>query len=290
MNSLFILLQSTKSFFRNCISIWIQLPAPIKPKKWLILKTYFELCAKHILFEIILGFKLKSVQIFDYTINFYSLIHYIHLFEESYIRNEYYFEPDSKSPTIFDCGGNIDTALYFKWLYPTAKIITFEADPITFRLLKRNVEENNLRDVKIYNYAVYDKNTRIKFYSNPTEPGSGLNSLYKSVYSMRKAINRPKTVEAKTLSPFIKGRVDLLKLDIEGAEDVVLAELQKSKRLPLIKKIVTEYHHHHSEKPDDLSKFLRILENNKFSYLLTTPLKAPFEQGIFQDIIIFAYK
>lgn len=55
------------------------------------------------------------------------------------------------------------------------------------------------------------------------EPGSLLMSTIAS-----RTIGREIRVEAKRLSSFINGRVDLLKLDVEGAEVKVICDLLES--------------------------------------------------------------
>ena len=37
--------------------------------------------------------------------------------------------------------------VFFKWLYPKALIMSFEADPTTFAVLQRNIQRNHLQDV-----------------------------------------------------------------------------------------------------------------------------------------------
>ena len=59
------------------------------------------------------------------------------LYREIFVRQYYYFRANIESPRIFDCGANFGMAtLYFKWLYPKARIEAFEPDPATFAVLK----------------------------------------------------------------------------------------------------------------------------------------------------------
>ena len=52
------------------------------------------------------------------------------------------------------------------------------------------------------------------------------------------------TIECRRLSSFIISEADLLKVDVEGAEQLVLLDLAQSGELRLIKQIHLEYHHH----------------------------------------------
>ena len=85
---------------------------------------------------------------------------------------------------------------------------------------------------------------------------------------------------------------NLLKIDIEGAEDVVLAELACSNKLALIKQMHIEYHHHIIPKNDKLSAMLKILENANFGYQISVAPsfgKWPTREA-FQDISIYCYR
>src|SRR5262249_17757715 len=97
-------------------------------------------------------------------------------------------------------------------------------------------------------------------------------------------------VAAHRLSSFIEKPVDLLKVDIEGAETIVLPELAKSGKLSLVKKMHLEYHHHISGSLDQLSSVLKLLEEFGFGYQIQS---SPDPWGIertFQDISIYCYQ
>ena len=54
-------------------------------------------------------------------------------------------------------------------------------------------------------------------------------------------------VPGRKLSDFIEGPVDLLKLDVEGAEHRILRDLLSSEKIQYIRHMVIEYHHHMGE-------------------------------------------
>ncbi len=127
----------------------------------------------------------------------------------------------SQLRSIIDCGSNIGVSLlYFKSLYPDARIQTFEASPSTFRLLGRNVTENHLAGITLNNAAVCVSDCALKFYS---EPGSVFGSL-----NPGRGAGECAEVRGVPLSRFITEPVDLLKIDIEGAETEVLHEPDES--------------------------------------------------------------
>ncbi|TFE67171.1 hypothetical protein A7Q09_01560 [Methylacidiphilum sp. Yel] len=90
-----------------------------------------------------------------------------YLITEIFFYKIYYFHSTKPNPRILDCGANIGLAtLFFKILYPNSIIEAFEPDPELFSILKRNVTENQLSNVHVYNYALGEKNGIGEFYPN----------------------------------------------------------------------------------------------------------------------------
>ena len=53
-------------------------------------------------------------------------------------------------PLIFDVGAHIGlSTLYFKDRYPQAKILAFEPNPKTAKILKLNIKDNHLENIKV---------------------------------------------------------------------------------------------------------------------------------------------
>jgi len=232
--------------------------------------------------------KLKQEKIFGYTVHAFSYDTIKFLYQEIFYRNEYFFITKNKTPVIFDCGANIGMAtIYFKWLHPESSLHVFEPDKQTFELLKKNVLENKLKNVTLHNAALSDKNGAIKFYVNSKNPGS----LVMSVNNSRMATEECIDVEAVTLSSVINGNsVDFLKMDIEGAEQEVIHEIDRTGDLKRIREGVIEYHHKISNKKSQAGSFLDALERNDFEYQLDArcvPLSA---KNKFQDVLIHFYK
>ena len=96
-------------------------------------------------------------------------------------------------------------------------------------------------------------------------------------------------IEAVLLSDYIVEPVDLLKLDIEGAERRVLEELVKRGKLHMIRELIVEYHHHITCEDDELSRVLRMLESHGFGYQVQADFALPHRKTSFQDVLIYAY-
>ena len=143
--------------------------------------------------------------------------------QEVFVKGAYLFESDKPAPRIIDAGANIGLAtLYFKLLYPRARVLAIEAAPATFGLLAENVAAN-VPDVAVEHCALGGSDGETDFFSLP---GSPLGSL-----DGRSGGGERARVPMRRLSGFLDEEVDLLKIDIEGAEREVLPELAAAGKL-----------------------------------------------------------
>ncbi len=206
---------------------------------------------------------------------------------EVFVHADYLFETENDAPVIFDCGANIGLAmLYFKRLYPKALISCFEADPATAAILQKNVEQNHLENVSTYNLMLANDSGERSFYIGATEAGN----LRMSGSANRIPNHREIQVKAAKLSDYVNGPVDLLKMDVEGAEFEIIADLKSSKKISLVQRMVIEYHHKIEGQPSRMSKFLALLEEEGFEYQLSGHCLPVTRQNTFQDILIGAYR
>ena len=170
----------------------------------------------------------------------------------------YKFKADTDAPFIIDGGANIGLSIiYFKTLYPNAKIIAFEPDKKIFEYLKFNIESFGFRDVELINKGLWDKETTLRFFSEGSDGGR-----------IATKVDNKDIIEIETLklSSYIKDKhIDFLKLDIEGAETKVLREIESY--LQNIKNIFIEYHSFFTEK-QTLGIILGLLQDNNFRYYI----------------------
>jgi FkbM family methyltransferase len=197
----------------------------------------------------------------------------------------YHFETRKDEPRIIDCGANIGmSVLYFKRLYPGARITAFEPDGETFKLLKENIEANGLKDVEIFNNAVCGREGEVDFFYNTEVPGAQGMSTKK-----RDSLKGSAKVQAVVLSGYITEDIDFLKMDIEGSEGEVMEELAGKGRLKFIHEMAIEYHHADGD-GGSLSKFLGRLEDNGFAYRISGHPGKPNEKSGPGEIMIRAYR
>jgi len=245
--------------------------SPHKLSRWLALCCFYtHLSRKFLGFEVD-HFNLESLRL---------------LYDEIFVREEYFFNSDKVNPVIFDCGANIGMAtLFFKWLYPESTVTAFEPDPDSFGLLQHNIKANHLQRVSAYNIALWDSEARIPFFVDDHEHGALTMSTKRD-----RGRGRQIEVEARRLSDFIAGPVDLLKVDVEGAETRVLCELIASGKMAYVRRMILEYHHHIGKEPAQLGSFFTMLEHSGWNYQLNTWSFPLSKVGSFQDILIYAYR
>jgi FkbM family methyltransferase len=251
------------------------------------LRTYLKIELKRFFLAGLLKRRMTRESIFGYQVHFFDYNTFATLFEELYVPDVYYFSASSPEPLIVDCGSNIGlSVLYFKRLYPKGRIIAFEPDKPTFEMLELNVKSNNLAGVTLVKKALYDSVGSVPFYVSPEQPGL----LVQSTRKENLARSQMTSVETEMLSTYLTEPVDFLKMDIEGAEDHVLKDLNETGKLALVREIVLEYHHHLTPREDKLGVFLKTLEQTNFGYQLKAALVPPFRKGEFQALMLYAYQ
>jgi FkbM family methyltransferase len=165
------------------------------------------------------------------------------LINEIFFRPFVYFEKSEKPLVIFDCGTNIGIRLlYFKWRFPNSKFVCFEPNPVVLGYLEKNIKNNGLAHrVELNQIALGRDDGFIELFYNSNVRASGSASVIKPEVLNTTQVS--KRVPQKRLSDFISAKVDLLKIDIEGAEGEVVEDLKNNNKLSYIKKVLIEYHY-----------------------------------------------
>jgi len=182
-----------------------------------------------------LGFKLKYLD--------RNYLYYI--FFEQFGLNSYYFRSKTNNPVIIDIGANIgDTMIYFKWLYPRSIIFAFEPHPLAFDCLKANIKNNKFHHVYAYDSALGNTKGLVDLFNSEMTAAStaSIKISYKEQnYKKTASLSKVKIDKLSNFKEINKlEKVDLLKMDIEGAEGELFKSLDFI--LPKTKKIIIEYH------------------------------------------------
>lgn len=182
-----------------------------------------------------------------------------------------YIRPES---TIVDIGSHI--GVFSSWAarqVPNGRVFAYEAASGNFTLLMENKKLNGLNNLFPYHLAVYDCPGRYPF-SQPDGNGA-LGSI------RQQDTGSSEWVTAVTLENILENhgltRVDLLKLDVEGAEYPILLSTD-SRVLRCVRNIVLEYHEF-VDIPSRLSELV--------TYLQTCGFQVKVEKGLFGQHFLF---
>jgi len=190
-----------------------------------------------------------------------GVIHYkrpyevLHTYRELFCKEMYQFESNTDAPIIIDCGSNIGlSVLYFKTIYPNAKIWAFEPDAANFELLSKNIQSNNLQDVKAAPAAVWITDGFINFSGN----GSEASRIDEN--NANDSTNSVPCIRLKTLLCSFE-TIDFLKMDIEGGEYKVITDC--ADELYRVKNFFLEYHGKTTD-TNHLTELMEIVDKQGF--------------------------
>lgn len=209
-------------------------------------------------------------------------------------RDEVYnFESESEEPTILDGGANVGLAtIYWKKKWPGANITAFEPDPYVFEALKWNCQKRDYEDVTLVQKGLWSEDTTLHFSQDGADGGhlDGTSSSIKTDSPDKGNVSVP----VIRLVPFLNRPIDLLKLDIEGAEIEVLLDCEE--HLDKVKHVFVEFHSY-IEQEQRLDELLYVLRKSGFRIHIKPELvaKQPFlnrldNNGMDHRLNIFGYR
>jgi len=276
----------------NSLTTWVgtSLRIVLRPSpvgRFALLWTYWRISLKENLLVGVFRRHISKERILSQTICLGDYSAMPILFQEVFLSGVYFFASSSPAPKIIDGGANIGVSIaYFKAIYPQCRIVAFEANDRTFALLAKTAERNGWKDVELHHLGLHRTEGELCFYDLNDVAGSLSSGFWQNVSADEaKRVSRVHTVP---LSRYVDGRVDLLKLDVEGSEHAILEELEESGKLGLIDRIILEYHHHVQPCEDILGRFLSLLERGGFGYHLRAPLALPFGRAEVQNFMMYA--
>ena len=175
-------------------------------------------------------------------------------FDQVFINQEYNFATSKPPNIIVDAGANIGlSSVYFASRYPESRIISIEPEKSNFELLKKNVAP--YPNIIPLQAALWDKNEEISL----VDPGFGKWGFMtvKKENQEERLCNLLHQVPGMTVDRIMQDysipRIDILKIDIEGAErevfhdtslwiekvDVIIVELHESMKPGCIRSFYT---------------------------------------------------
>lgn len=170
--------------------------------------------------------------------------------KEVLLRGGYDFFPPTKNKFImFDLGMNIGiTSVHWAQSPLIERIFGFEPFIPTYNLALKNISQNNAAQKKVtaFNYGLEDQDRETEIFYNPGYPGSM--SSVNDKFENQDGLVKEKIVlkkAADVLQPIMEtypSNCFFLKLDVEGAEMLILKNLDEHQLLEKIDVIIMEFH------------------------------------------------
>lgn len=188
-----------------------------------------------------------------------------------FVRETLAFDPGTDEPRVLDCGANVGLAtLWIRRAFPRARVTAFEADPVIARMLAANLARNGCADVEVVAAAAWRGGGTLVFRREGSDSGA-VDEVGADTEGERVR------VPAVRLRDWVAGsRVDLLKLDVEGAERVLLGDLADV--LDRVRALHVEVHDFDAARRL-LPGCLEILSAAGFTYALDDFAVADWRQG-----------
>jgi FkbM family methyltransferase len=125
--------------------------------------------------------------------------------------------------TVLDIGANVGaTALYFSQIFPNARIYAFEPAPDNFKVLERNIA--NSPRIRSFNFALGAKDATLELFASDNPINFGGYSLHAAGSDTSRRIRTPVRNVASVLAELSLEKIDVVKIDTEGAEwDILTA-------------------------------------------------------------------
>lgn len=178
---------------------------------------------------------------------------------------------------VVDLGANIGyfTLLAARLVGKKGKVYAFEPEPKNYDYLIKNIKLNDYENIVALQKAVSDKKGKTKLFICPYDTGHHTINQHEGIeaYKQGRVIDDKKDfieIETITLDEFFEGEeesIDFIKIDVEGAEMLVLSGmdrmLRKNKRLKMIVEFFPLLIKEMGSSPIDFIR--RILEDYHFS-------------------------
>jgi FkbM family methyltransferase len=189
---------------------------------------------------------------------------YLKALKATFVGETYKFESNRPDPRILDCRADIGlSVIYFKQLFPDAKIVAFEQDPMNYEALKKNLRSFGYDEVIVMNKAAWKEDGFQEFTAQSYLHGRLVDRLGRIVDHQ---ITRTPTVR---LRDYLGESVEVLKMEIQGAETDVLEDC--ADLLPNVQNLFLEYHCDESQQ-QKLDEILAMLRTAGFKFRVTDSL------------------
>lgn len=167
----------------------------------------------------------------------------VKVFRELFVHSEYASALEllagaGDRPVIVDAGANVGLAtLYLKGRVPGARVVAIEPDASNVACFQEHIRLNRFEDVTVHTAALWPRECRLRFVADPTRLQS---------WAIRVEEDAAGPVEAISVQGLMRRhgfeRIDLLKLDVEGAEFPLFEDAAAGEWLSRTRAILAEVH------------------------------------------------
>lgn len=168
------------------------------------------------------------------------------VFNQIWIEEEYAYtvnliiQKNIQVKTILDAGSNIGlTALYLNMFFKEAEILCVEPDDDNFLQLQKNMEINNITSTTLIKGGVWSQNELLEMDYSYRD---GLDWSRR----LKKAENGEGAIKAYSIHNLMEEKgwttIDFLKIDVEGAEEIIFGEGRNLQFLESVKVFTIEIH------------------------------------------------
>lgn len=196
----------------------------------------------------------------DYELEYVDLLTLCPQWHDIWVRETLRSSLTATEARILDCGANVGLAsLYFRARHPGCRITAFEADPAIADVMRGNLARNGCSDVEVVPAAVWTTTGTVPFRCEGADSGA-VESVAGELPGETQVVP-----SVRLRSYLIRETVDLLKLDIEGAEKAVLEDCADA--LANVRAVVMELHEVDIERRCT-TEVLQVLSNAGFQWSL----------------------
>lgn len=147
-----------------------------------------------------------------------------------------------KDDIVYDIGANTGIySLFAANKCTNGKVIAFEPYPPNLGLLKQDISRNQLENIDVVDIALSDSVGNIEF-SYPEEDDAGYGSSSIEVEESEATINVPTTTGDQLIADGEIPEPNVVKIDVEGAESLVVEGLRDALSAPSCRLVYCEVH------------------------------------------------
>ena len=164
-----------------------------------------------------------------------------------------------QEPYILDVGGNVGySAVYFKYHFPSARIICVEPDQSNQKQISKNIKVNGFKDITLVAGALWRKRTKMEIKNDYRE---GTSASFYVIESDKGDIDGYGINDILSIQNW--NHIDLLKVDIEGAEKYLFEDEHSAATILSITRVIAIEIH---DEKADRQNIYRALSTNGFKF------------------------